>query len=112
MAARHGLSLHLGSLRRLSFRWAERRQRRSRHGTDTLGNPDRKRIHTDDSVQWKYYDRPDAPVSKAAMTFTFDAGCEYGGGVSCSSGSADAPSQYFVGFMAYNRLWLDRDRFA
>lgn len=46
------------------------------------------------------------------MTFTFDAGCEYGGGVSCSSGSADAPSQYFVGFMAYNRLWLDRDRFA
>jgi hypothetical protein len=81
-------------------------------GTDTLGNPDRKRIHTDDSIQWKYYDRPDAPVSKAAMTVTFDAGCEYGGGVSCSGGSADAPSQYFVGFMAYDRLWFDHDRFA
>ena len=28
-------------------------------GTDTLGNPDRKRIHTDDSIQVKYYDKPD-----------------------------------------------------
>src|SRR5271165_2623154 len=27
-------------------------------GTDTLGNPDRKRIHTDDSIQVKYYDMP------------------------------------------------------
>ena len=52
-------------------------------GTDTLGNPDRKRVHSDDSIQWKYYDNPDAAVSKAAMTFTFDIGCEYGGGVSC-----------------------------
>src|SRR6266853_1474061 len=65
-------------------------------GTDTLGNPDRKRVHTDDSVELKYLDRPDAPVSKAALTFTFDAGCEYGGGDSAN----------FLGFMAYNRLWL------
>jgi hypothetical protein len=81
-------------------------------GTDTLGNPDRKRIHTDDSIQWKYYDHPDAMLGKAAMTFTFDAGCEYGGGVSCSGGAADAPSQYFLGFMTYQRFWFDRDRFA
>src|SRR5690348_8292963 len=38
-------------------------------GTDTLGNPDRKRVHTDDSIQVKYYDRPEARVSKAAFTF-------------------------------------------
>ena len=51
-------------------------------------------------------------VSKAAFTFTFDAGCEYGGGVSCGGGTADAPSQTFLGFMAYNRLWFDKDRFG
>jgi hypothetical protein len=77
-------------------------------GTDTLGRPDRKRVHTDDSIQVKYRDRPDSMLSKAAFTFTFDAGCESGGGVSCG-GSPAAPSQTFVGFMAYNRLWFDKD---
>src|SRR6201993_2520784 len=41
-------------------------------GTDTLGIPDRKRFHTDDSIQWKYYDRPDRFLDKAAMTMTVD----------------------------------------
>ncbi|MGH9144167.1 MAG: outer membrane beta-barrel protein [Vicinamibacterales bacterium] len=81
-------------------------------GTDTPGNPDRKRVHTDDSIQVKYYDKPDGAVTKAAFTSTFDAGCEYGGGVSCGGGSADAPSQTFLGFMAYHRVWFDRDRFG
>jgi hypothetical protein len=81
-------------------------------GTDTLGNPDRKRVHTDDSIQVKYLDTPDATVSKAAFTFTFDAGCEYGGGVSCGGGTPDSPSQFFVGFMAYNRLWFNHDLLA
>ena len=60
----------------------------------------------------KYYDKPEAAISKAAFTFTFDAGCEYGGGVSCGGGTADAPSQTFLGFMAYHRAWFDKDRFA
>src|SRR3954469_9203520 len=81
-------------------------------GTDTLGNPAPKRVPTDDSIQVKYHDRHDAALSKAALTFTFDAGCEFGGGVSCSGGTAASPSQFFVGFMAYNRLWFDADRFA
>ena len=81
-------------------------------GTDTLGNPDRKRIHTDDSLQWKYYDKPGAPIDKAALTFTFDGGCEYGGGVVCSGGTADTPSQFFLGFMTYQRFWFGRDQFA
>jgi len=81
-------------------------------GTDTLGNPDRKRIHTDDSIQVKYYDNPDERLSMAAFTFTFDAGCEYGGGVSCHGGTAAAPSQFFLGFMAYNRLWFNNNLFA
>jgi hypothetical protein len=79
-------------------------------GVDTLGNPDRKRIHTDDSVMVKYHDAPGKFLSKAAASLTLDAGCEYGGGVSCSGGTADSPSQYFLGFMAYNRLWFDHDR--
>ncbi len=80
-------------------------------GTDTLGNKDRKRIHTDDSIQVKYYDAPAKPISKAAFTFTFDAGCETGGGVSCT-GSASSPAQYFLGFMAYNRIWFHQNKFA
>src|SRR5215510_9853603 len=81
-------------------------------GTDTLGNPDRKRVHTDDSIQLKYYENPEAAISKAAFTFTFDAGCEYGGGVSCGGGTPDLPSQTFLGFMAYHRAWFDNDRYA
>jgi hypothetical protein len=81
-------------------------------GADTLGNPDRKRIHTDDSIQVKYYDKRDAFLDKAAFTFTVDAGCEYGGGVSCGGRSADTPSQTFLGFMAYHRLWFDKDLLA
>jgi len=80
-------------------------------GSDTLGNPGRKRTHTDDSIQYKYYDNKDKTLDKAAFTFTVDAGCEYGGGVSCS-GKAGAPAQYFLGFMAYNRFWFKQDRFA
>jgi hypothetical protein len=80
-------------------------------GTDTLGNRDRKRIHTDDSIQVKYYDNKNNGISKAAFTFTVDAGCEFGGGVSCK-GAPGRPAQYFLGFMAYNRLWFHRDMFA
>jgi hypothetical protein len=74
-------------------------------GADTLGTPDRKRVHTDDSVQVKYLDRPAELLSKAAFTVTIDAGCEWGGGVSCGD-------QYFLGFMVYNRFWFWKDRFA
>ena len=81
-------------------------------GKDALGNPDRKRVHTDDSIQVKYYDEPDNVVSKAAFTLTFDAGCETGGGVVCSGGTDATPSQYFLGFMAYNRWWFAHDRYA
>ena len=75
------------------------------YGKDTFGNRDRKRVHTDDSFMIKYHDRPGAAISKAAASLTVDAGAESGGGVSSSS-------QYFVGFMAYNRFWLRHERYA
>jgi hypothetical protein len=74
-------------------------------GTDTLGVSDRLRFHSDDSVMVKYCEAKGAPFSKAAASLTFDAGCETGGGVDCGS-------QYFVGFMAYNRLWFVDDQFG
>jgi hypothetical protein len=81
-------------------------------GEDALGIPSRTRLHTDDSIEYKYYDRPDAIISKAAMTLTGDAGCESGGGVSCHGNGKTGPKQSFLGFMLYNRLWFDRDRFG
>jgi hypothetical protein len=81
------------------------------YGDDTLRNPARARVHSDSSIQIKYHDTPKSFVSKAAFSFTFDAGCENGGGVTCGGG-AGGPAQNFVGFMLYNRIWLDNDLFG
>ncbi|MET0592074.1 MAG: outer membrane beta-barrel protein [Polyangiaceae bacterium] len=72
-------------------------------GTDTLGNEDRMRLHTDDSIMVRYFQDKGGVLSKAAASLTIDAGCEYGGGVDCGS-------QYFLGFMAYHRAWFAGDR--
>jgi Putative beta-barrel porin-2, OmpL-like. bbp2 len=82
------------------------------YGTDTLGIPNRTRWHSDDSLELKYYDRPEAFVDKSAFSLTLDAGCESGGGVHCASSSPGVPSQYFLGYMLYNRVWFYHDRFA
>jgi hypothetical protein len=82
-------------------------------GRDALGVAKRTRYHTDDSIQFKYYDRPYSRLSKMAMSLTGDLGCETGGGVSCfGTGKDGTPKQSFIGFMAYNRFWFDRDRYA
>jgi hypothetical protein len=83
------------------------------NGTDTLGAPDRKRFHTDDSFLLRYYHQPDnAGISQMAMSITADFGCEYGNGVVCHGGNATTPSQQFAGWMAYNHIWFDHDRWA
>jgi hypothetical protein len=81
-------------------------------GEETLGVPGRVRYHTDDSIEVKYYDKPEKFLSKMAFSLTGDAGCEHGGGVSCSGNSAKGPKQSFLGFMFYNRFWFDRDRYG
>ncbi len=81
-------------------------------GRDTLGQPGRTRFHTDDSIQVKYYENGERQISKAAFSFTFDAGCESGGGVSCFGDGPGGPKQSFLGFMFYNRLWFHRDLVA
>lgn len=82
------------------------------NGTDTLGNPGRSRIHTDNSVEVRYYNNPQSTgISKMAFSLTGDLGCEYGGGVTCHGGK-DGPKQAFLGWMAYNRVWFGKDKYA
>ena len=80
-------------------------------GADWLGIPDRRRWHSDNSVQVKYFEGSGiARVGRAAVSLTVDVGCESGGGVSCTGG-AD-PKQSFIGAMLYHRIWLNDDRLA
>lgn len=62
-------------------------------------------MHTDDSVMYKYYENQKNTLGKAAASLTVDAGCEDGGAVACAN-------QYFIGFMAYNRLWFNHDHYG
>jgi len=81
-------------------------------GEDDLFIPGRKRIHTDNSVEVKYYDNPERGLDKMAFSLTGDLGCEYGAGVSCYGNHRGGPKQSFVGWMGYNRFWFHRDLFA
>jgi hypothetical protein len=74
-------------------------------GHDDLYTPNRGRIHTDNSIEIKYYDKPNAHFwDKSALSITLDAGCEFGpaipatgtgnnplgtAGVSCLGGTHD-----------------------
>jgi Putative beta-barrel porin-2, OmpL-like. bbp2 len=80
-------------------------------GEDAVGISDRSRLHTDDSIEIKYYDKPENFIDKAAFTFTGDLGCEFGGGVSCT-GKGGNPKQAFLGYMFYNRLWAKKDLYG
>jgi len=80
------------------------------NGTDTLGNPNRVRLHTDDSIEVRYLNKPESTgVSKMAFSFTADAGCEYGKGSGVSCTGKGAPKQAFLGWMLYNRIWFHKD---
>jgi hypothetical protein len=81
-------------------------------GEETLGVPGRVRYHTDNSIEVKYYDKPENFLDKMAFSLTGDAGCEHGGGVSCSGDSKKGPKQSFLGYMFYNRFWFDNDKYA
>ena len=99
-------------------------------GEDTLGNGNgqfgRSRIHTDNSVEVKYYDRPENFLDKMAFSLTGDLGCEYGGSgtsvgaqgqiiinnVNCHHDTATSRKQTFAGWMAYNRFWFKKDKYG
>jgi hypothetical protein len=87
-------------------------------GADALGIPNRTRYHSDNSIEVKYYDRPERFLDKMAFTLTGDIGCESGGGVNCTTnqknaaGQITAYKQSFLGFMAYNRWWFHKNRYG
>ena len=105
-------------------------------GHDDLYVPNRGRIHTDDSIEIKYFDKPENRLDKMAFTFTGDMGCEFGPstttsagvylqGVGCHGDTRDPhsiggdhfgpginPKQSFIGYMLYNRMWFHRDRYG
>jgi hypothetical protein len=81
-------------------------------GADALGNPNRTRLHTDDSIEVKYYDRPEKLLDKMAFSLTGDAGCETGGGVSCLGNHGTDKKQSFLGYMFYNRFWFHKDLYG
>jgi hypothetical protein len=87
-------------------------------GTDTLGVPGRSRIHTDNSIEVKYFDHPESTgLDKMAFSLTGDLGCEYGGTgpgtiVSCHNSHNGHPKQSFAGWMLYNRWWFNKDKFG
>jgi hypothetical protein len=101
-------------------------------GHDDLYIQNRGRIHTDNSVEIKYYDHPEKFLDKLAFSFTGDMGCEFGpstatlAGVSCHGNKKDPlgpvsanfpnggidPKQSFIGYMFYNRAWFKKDKFG
>jgi hypothetical protein len=81
-------------------------------GADALGNPNRTRLHTDNSIEVKYYDRPENTLDKMAFSLTGDAGCETGGGVNCTTDHGTDKKQSFLGYMLYNRFWFHKDRYG
>ena len=80
-------------------------------GEDNLGLPHTERIHTDDSVEVKYWENKEngAGPSKMAFSYTVDWGCQYGGGINCTGGPNRSE---FFGMMLYNRVWFNHDRYA
>jgi hypothetical protein len=79
-------------------------------GEDNLGLPHTQRIHTDDSIEVRYYNKPENKgLDKMAFSLTGDAGCQYGGGITCHGGPNKSS---FLGWMGYQRFWWDKDIFA
>jgi hypothetical protein len=80
------------------------------YGQDNLGQPKVQRIHTDDSIEVKYYDHPkNNYIDKMAFSLTGDLGCQYGPGYRCTGG---ATKDSFAGWMGYNRVWFGKDKYA
>ncbi len=82
------------------------------YGQDNLGLPHTERIHTDDSIEVRFYNNPNSTgLSKIAMSLTADAGAQYGGGL-CGTCAPSQGKESFVGWMAYNRYWWSKDKYA
>jgi hypothetical protein len=90
------------------------------NGEDDLNVPGRSRIHTDNSIEVRYFNQPDNKgISQMAFSLTGDLGCEYGAGTVCMHQRPFNPvtrkggvKQTFAGWMLYNRVWLGKNQHA
>lgn len=85
------------------------------YGTDAGGLPGRKRFHSDNSVLFRYFNRPESSgISKMAFSLTCDFGFEKGDGVNglTNGDSIQGPAQYFASAMFYNRIWFAKNKCA
>lgn len=85
------------------------------YGTDAAGQPQRKRFHSDNSVQVCYYRSAQKKgIRRAAFSLTADVGFEKGAGVNgFRKGDPIAgPAQYFLSAMFYHRLWFAGNKLA
>lgn len=86
-------------------------------GTDAAGLLGRHRFHSDNSLSYRYYNRPASKgVSRMAFSTTVDFGFEKGDGVNAFTNDTAAnstthkgPAQYFVSAMAYNKIWFAKN---
>jgi hypothetical protein len=81
-------------------------------GTDVLGNPAVSRIHTDDSIELREYNKPDKFLDMMAMSVTGDLGCQYGGGFNCFNNRNGGGKSAFLGWMAYQRFQFKHDLYG
>ena len=127
--ARKGLG---GQIKWTPFPWMNVISNNYGLGHDDLYIQNRGRIHTDNSIEIKYYDHPEKLLDKLAFSFTGDMGCEFGpstatlAGVSCFGDKKDRlgpvsanfpkggidPKQSFIGYMFYNRSWFKKDKYG
>jgi hypothetical protein len=101
-----------GQIKYTPFPWLNVVSNEYAVGHDDLYVQNRGRIHTDNSIEIKYYDHPEKLFDKMAFTFTGDLGCEFGQGVSCHNDSHGNPKQSFIGYMLYNKFWFHNDLFS
>jgi len=84
-------------------------------GKDAAGIKDRQRFHSDNSLLYKYFDKPTSKgITKMAFSLTADFGFEKGGGVNGfkNGDSIAGPAQYFASAMFYNRIWFFKNKVA
>jgi hypothetical protein len=85
------------------------------YGADAALIPTRKRFHSDNSVVFRYFNKPSSVrLSKMAFSLTGDVGFEKGGGVNGfrEGTPSQGPAQYFMSVMFYNRIWFFKNKFA
>ena len=87
-------------------------------GTDELGIPGRSRIHTDDSVEVRYFNQPGKPgVGQDGLHCYGRPGMRIRrigarNMTSCHNNKNGHPKQSFAGWMLYDRIWFHKDLFA